>query len=126
MRFTWLKGYDDPATPDNLDRVGVLKIGSERARNVLVLNPGTSAGAGVLQAAGRRHRAQDPRRMAGVVGRAKGEPARGPVGARPGQAGPATPQRLFDYYLGWLTDPEHHQPLPADPRRVRRVPRGWG
>jgi hypothetical protein len=24
VRFSWLKGFDDPATPDNLDRVGVL------------------------------------------------------------------------------------------------------
>src|SRR3954471_9893334 len=44
VRFEWLKGYDDPATPDDLDRVGVLKIGRASARNVLVLNPGTSAG----------------------------------------------------------------------------------
>jgi hypothetical protein len=49
VRFTILKGFDDPATPDGLDRVGVLKIGSERARNVLVLNPGTSAGAGYFK-----------------------------------------------------------------------------
>src|SRR5215210_6060535 len=44
IHFEWLKGYDDPATPDNLDRVGVLKIGRKQARNVLILNPGTSAG----------------------------------------------------------------------------------
>src|SRR5919198_2866003 len=46
VSFEGMAGFDDPATPDNLDRVGVLKVGSERARNVLVLNPGTSAGAG--------------------------------------------------------------------------------
>ena len=33
IRFEWMKGYDDPSTPDNLDRVGVLKIGSPSARN---------------------------------------------------------------------------------------------
>src|SRR5689334_14400871 len=46
VRFSWMPGYDDPATPNNLDRVGVLEVGPEQARNVLVLNPGTSAGAG--------------------------------------------------------------------------------
>src|SRR6266542_2888468 len=45
VRFSLLRGFDDPATPDNLDKVGVLQVGSARARNVLVLNPGTSAGA---------------------------------------------------------------------------------
>src|SRR5258705_11333478 len=46
VHFSWMQGFNDPATPDNLDRVGVLKIGSDWAPNVLVLNPGTSAGAG--------------------------------------------------------------------------------
>src|SRR4051812_26396211 len=43
VRFEWLPGYDDPSTPNNFDRVGVLKVGPPDARNVLVLNPGTSA-----------------------------------------------------------------------------------
>src|SRR5215210_7434685 len=44
VRFSWLRGYDDPGTPDRLDRVGVVKVGPSSARDVLVLNPGTSAG----------------------------------------------------------------------------------
>ena len=44
VRFERLDGFAAPGTPANLDQVGVLKIGSKRARNVLVLNPGTSAG----------------------------------------------------------------------------------
>src|SRR3954453_10935405 len=27
VRFEWLPGYDDPSTPNNLDRVGVLEVG---------------------------------------------------------------------------------------------------
>jgi hypothetical protein len=46
VRFRLLKGFDELATPDDLDRVGVLQVGPERAKNVLVLSPGTSAGAG--------------------------------------------------------------------------------
>src|SRR6516165_6588993 len=46
VRFSVMDGFDDPATPNNLDKVGVVKVGSDLARNVLVLNPGTSAGAG--------------------------------------------------------------------------------
>src|SRR5215210_565217 len=40
-----LPGFDAPRTPARYDRVGVLEIGPRRARNVLVLNPGTSASA---------------------------------------------------------------------------------
>src|SRR5918997_1724363 len=49
VRFTWMDGFDDPATPDEMDRVGVLQVGPRSARNVLVLNPGTSAGAGYFR-----------------------------------------------------------------------------
>jgi len=41
-----------PARSRPLDRVGVLKVGSPLARNVLVLNPGTSAGAGYFEPRG--------------------------------------------------------------------------
>ena len=37
-----------PGTPKRLDKVGVLKIGRATARNVLVFEPGTSAGAGYI------------------------------------------------------------------------------
>ena len=43
-RVRWMQGFDAAATPDRFDRVGVLKIGPPTAKNVLVLNPGTSAG----------------------------------------------------------------------------------
>jgi hypothetical protein len=46
VRFSVLNGFDDPATPNALDKVGVVKVGSHLARDVLVHNPGTSAGAG--------------------------------------------------------------------------------
>jgi pimeloyl-ACP methyl ester carboxylesterase len=126
VRFSLLNGFDDPATPDNLDKVGVLEVGPERARNILILNPGTSAGAGYF-----RPLAED------VVRRTHGRWQVWSVERRENlledqsvldlaKRGQATPRQLFDYYLGWLTDPSitnHFQPVPdAD------VPfaRGWG
>ena len=41
---TWIPGLHAPGTPAKFNRVGVVKIGSRDARNVLVLVPGTSAG----------------------------------------------------------------------------------
>src|SRR5437879_2778625 len=48
-RFSWIRGYDDPATPDQYDKVGILKEGSPAARKILVLVPGTSASAAYFE-----------------------------------------------------------------------------
>jgi hypothetical protein len=121
-----MNGYDDPATPDNLDRVGVLKIGPDEARNVLVLNPGTSAGATYFKPL-----AND------IVSETNGRWQVWSVERRENQLedqsvldeakqGQATDQRLFDYYLGWLVDPnvtDHFQLLPDS---AVAFARGWG
>lgn len=126
VRFTWLPGYDDPATPDALDRVGVLKVGPETARNVLVLNPGTSGAASYFLPL-----AQD------IVRDTRGKWQVWSVERRENQLedhsvlnlaklGLASNQRMFDYYLGWLADPtvtDHFQLIPdADVGYAR----GWG
>src|SRR5690242_10879181 len=45
VRFTRMQGYAAPGTPADLNKVGILQVGEPKARNVLVLNPGTSASA---------------------------------------------------------------------------------
>lgn len=104
VRFQRLDGFPAPGTPAELNKVGVLQIGPRGARNVLVLNPGTSASAAyfvplaktVVQAAkGWQVWAVERRENLledhSVLDRAK--------------AGTASGQELFDYYLGWLTNP---------------------
>src|SRR3954449_833220 len=44
-RFERLPGFKAPQTPAKYDKVGVLEFGRKSARNVLILNPGTSASA---------------------------------------------------------------------------------
>ncbi|HSC04229.1 MAG TPA: hypothetical protein VLC49_12940, partial [Solirubrobacteraceae bacterium] len=44
LHIHWMRGYPAPGTPVRLDRVGVIQVGPRSARNVLVLEPGTSAG----------------------------------------------------------------------------------
>ena len=46
VKVTWMPGYPAPGTPAKLDKVGVIKVGPHHAPNVLVLEPGTSAGGG--------------------------------------------------------------------------------
>jgi pimeloyl-ACP methyl ester carboxylesterase len=49
VKFTTMTGYPSPGTPANLNVVGVLKTGDPKAKNVLVLNPGTSASAAYFE-----------------------------------------------------------------------------
>jgi pimeloyl-ACP methyl ester carboxylesterase len=122
---TWMPGFHAPGTPAQLNRVGVVKIGPKDARNVLVLVPGTSAGGAyfvplaetlVKQAKGWQvwsvERRENLLEDQSVLDRAK--------------AGQATPKELFDYYLGYLSDPTiatHFQLVPdADVAFARR----WG
>jgi hypothetical protein len=126
VRFAWLKGFDDPATPDRLDRVGVLKVGPEWARNVLVLNPGTSAGAAYFLPL-----AQD------IVAKTHGRWQVWSVERRENQLedhsvldlakqGKATPQQLFDYYLNWLVNPSITNHFQLIPDSAVGFARGWG
>jgi len=116
VSFQRIDGFKSPGTPAKYDKVGILKIGSPNARNVLVLNPGTSASAAYF-----RPLAES------IVARAKGWQVWS-VERRENlledhsmldraKAGKATPQQLFDYYLGYLDDPsvtDHFRLIPDD------------
>jgi pimeloyl-ACP methyl ester carboxylesterase len=126
VSFSWMKGFNDPATPDNLDRVGVLKIGNPKAKNVLVLNPGTSAGSGYFKPL-----ADD------VVARTNGRWQVWSVERRENQLedqsvldrfkrGQANSQQLFDYYLGWLANPSITDHFDLIPDADVAFGRGWG
>jgi hypothetical protein len=109
-----MKGFDERATPARYDKVGVIKVGPRKAKNVLVLNPGTSASAAYFVPL-----AKD------VVARAKGWQVWA-VERRENlledhsmfnraKTGKAEPAEVFDYYLRWLTNPsitEHFELIP--------------
>ena len=121
VRFSWIKGFNDPATPDNLDRVGVLKVGSPFARNVLVLNPGTSAGSGYF-----RPLADDIVRdthgawQVWSVERRENQLEDQSVLDAASRAGRLR-SSCSTTTSGGSADSGDHQPLPADPRLVGRV-----
>ncbi len=116
VRFTWLEGYDDPATPNRLDRVGVLKIGHKRARNILILNPGTSAGSAYFAPLAKDIvRATHGRWQVWSVERRENQLEDHSV-LNGLKRGTVTPRQSFDYYLNWLTNPAitHHIQLIPD------------
>ena len=125
VKFQRIAGYKSPGTPAAYNKVGILKFGKPKARNVLVLNPGTSASAAYFAPLARS-----------IVARAKGWQVWS-VERRENlledhsvldraKRGKATPQELFDYYLGWLEDSSvspHFQLIPdADVGFARQ----WG
>ena len=125
VSFERLKGYDAPGTPAKYDKVGALKIGPKNARNVLILNPGTSASASYFVPV-----AKD------IVTRTKGWQVWA-VERRENlledhsmfnkaKEGKATPQQVFDYYLGYLNNSSiktHFQSIPTDKVAFARQ---WG
>jgi pimeloyl-ACP methyl ester carboxylesterase len=125
VRFERLDGFAAPGTPPELNEVGVIKVGARSRKNVLILNPGTSASAAyfvpLAKTIVRKARAwqvwaverrENLLEDHSVLDRAK--------------AGTATGQELFDYYLGWLSNPAittHFQFIPdADVAFARE----WG
>jgi pimeloyl-ACP methyl ester carboxylesterase len=92
-----------PKEPLLYATVGVIKVGSPTAKNVLVLEPGTSAGAGyfvplakwlvqkapswqVWSVERRENRLEDQSRLRKI------------------KKGTVTPEEFFNYYLGWLAN----------------------
>jgi len=123
--FSWIKGYDDPATPDQYDQVGVLKEGPPSAKKILVLVPGTSAGATYFAPL-----AQD------IVSRMRGWQVWS-VERRENlledqsmldrvKRGEATPRQLFDYYLGYIFNGSITDHIVNVPDTSVLFARGWG
>lgn len=110
LSVRWMRGAPSTGTPARYDRVGVLKTGPSRARNVLVLVPGTSAGSAYFAPLARWithlapgwqvwsiERRENLLEDQSVLDRAKRHQA--------------SAAELFNYYLGYLKDPAaspHH------------------
>ncbi len=108
-----MKGYAAPGTPAKYDKVGVIKVGPSGAKNVLVLEPGTSAAAAYFVPLAKW-----------IVSKTKGWQVWS-VERRENlledqselnlyKEHKATATQLFDYYLGYLKDSSithHYQPV---------------
>ena len=125
LKVTWMTGFAAPGTPAQYNKVGVIKIGPSSAKNVLVLEPGTSAGAAyfvplaqwlvskthgwqVWSVERRENLFEDQSEM------------------NLAKQGKASGKQLFDYYLGYLADPgiaHHIHPVPDSQVGFAR---GWG
>ncbi len=111
---TWLKGFNAPGTPAKYNRVGVVKVGPTRARNVLVLVPGTSAGGGYFVPLAKTLVGRLPGWQVWSVERRENLLEDQSM-VNHAKAHRATAKQLFDYYLGYLADrtvTKHFQSIP--------------
>jgi hypothetical protein len=125
VSFERIPGVKSPGTPAKYNKVGILRIGPRKARNVLVLNPGTSASAAYFaplakdiasKARGWQVWAVERRENLledhSVLNRAK--------------AGKVSNQRLFDYYLGYIANPSVTDHFESIPDSAVAYAREWG
>jgi hypothetical protein len=116
VHFQRIPGVKSAGTPARYDKVGILETGRKRAKNVLVLNPGTSASAAYFEPLARSIVARLPNWQVWAVERRENQLEDQSVFNR-AKAGHASPQKVFDYYLGYLADPgitDHFQAIPDD------------
>ena len=114
VRFQRRDGFQAPGTPAELDTVGVLEIGPRGARNILILNPGTSASAAYFAPLAKTVVSKARGWQVWAVERRENQFEDHSVLDR-AKEGMASGQELFDYYLGWLTNPSvttHFQFIP--------------
>ena len=124
-RFERIAGVKSKGTPAKYNKVGVLEFGSKKSRNVLILNPGTSASAAyfaplardvVKRAKGwqvwaveRRENLLEDHSVLNRVKRKK-----------------ASPKKLFDYYLNFTTDTSIKDHFDFIPDSKVTYARKWG
>ena len=117
VTFTRIAGFPSPGTPSKYNKVGILKTSaSKTAKNVLVLNPGTSASAAYFEPLAKTIVSQLPGWQVWAVERRENmleDQSR----LDQAKAKKITPKAAFDYYLGWLADNSittHFQFIPND------------
>jgi pimeloyl-ACP methyl ester carboxylesterase len=125
ISFQRIDGFTSPGTPAKYDKVGILEIGSPNARNVLVLNPGTSASAAYFAPLARSIVAQAPAWQVWAVERRENLLEDQSLFDR-AKAGTATPKEVFDYYLGWLKDTSVTTHVRLIPDSEVSYARKWG
>ena len=114
LRVSWMQGLTAPGTPARYNKVGVIKVGPASSKNVLVLEPGTSAGSAYfvplakwvvshttgwqIWSVERRENLLEDQSQLNAF-----------------KHGKTTSRQVYNYYLGYLKDPSianHFQMIP--------------
>jgi pimeloyl-ACP methyl ester carboxylesterase len=125
LSVTWLASYAAPDTPAQYDKVGVLKVGPSSAKNVLVLEPGTSAGSAYFVPLAKWIVAKTPGWQVWSVERRENL-LEDESELNHFKDGKATATQLFDYYLGYLKDPQITHHFQTIPNSTVEFAKNWG
>ena len=114
-----------PGTPAKYDKVGVIKVGSATAKNVLVLEPGTSAGATYFVPLAKWIVSKQKNWQVWSVERRENllEDQSELNLAKRGQA---TATQVFNYYLGWIKNPAITPHFTTVPDSAVQYAKRWG
>jgi hypothetical protein len=125
LSVAWMHSYAAPGTPARYDKVGVLKVGPRSAHNVLVLEPGTSAGAAYFVPLARWIVARAPGWQVWAVERRENL-LEDQSQLNAAKAGRIDATQLFDYYLGWLSDHTISNHFQFIPNSTVQFAKQWG
>jgi pimeloyl-ACP methyl ester carboxylesterase len=125
LDVTWMRGAAPAGTPPRYNKVGVLKVGPRSARNVLVLEPGTSAGSTYFVPLARRIVSKVPGWQVWSVERRENLLEDQSVFDR-AKVGKASPQAVFGYYLGWLSNRNISRHVRLIPDSSVQFAKQWG
>ena len=122
---TWMTGFAAPGTPARYNKVGVIKVGPSDAKNVLVLEPGTSAGSAYFVPLAKWIVATAPGWQVWSVERRENLLEDQSELDRFKQ-GRSTATALYNYYLGYLKNPAVKQHFKMIPDSTVEFAKQWG
>lgn len=125
LSVTWMRGFAAPGTPSKYDLVGVIKVGAPSAKNVLVLEPGTSAGSAYFVPLARWITAKAPSWQVWSVERRENL-LEDQSELNAFKQGKASSTQLYDYYLGYLKNPAITSHFQAIPNSTVAFAKDWG
>ena len=114
VKFERIQGFNAPGTPAKYKKVGIIKTGPSDAKNILVLVPGTLASAAYFEPLAKDIVRKSKGWQVWAIERRENILEDHSV-LNQAKKGKDTPQQLFDYYLGFVTDPsitKHFQFIP--------------
>jgi pimeloyl-ACP methyl ester carboxylesterase len=120
-----IAGFNEPSTPAKYDKVGILKFGSSRAKNVLVLNPGTSASAAYFAPLAKTIVSERKNWQVWAVERRENLLEDHSV-ADQVKTGKADGKKLYEYYLGWVGDSSITDHIKLVPDADVQFAKNWG
>ncbi len=114
LAVKWMPGFPAPGTPAKYNKVGVLKIGHAGAKNVMIFVPGTSGGSAYIVPFAKWLVSKEPDWQVWSVERRENLLEDQSM-LDQAKARTASPQSVFDYYLGYIGNPgvmKHQTPVP--------------